>query len=264
MTDPQPIQAAMPAMEMTGVAFGAMRDPDTLIAEGVNWTVKVGDYWVVAGLHGAGKSDFLMLAAGLMPPRRGSYRFFGEAMPIFEEDRLKKRLRLGLVFDTGQLLNHLTVAENIALPLRYHHNLSQAEAAGAVVELLEGMELVPWARSTPGTLGHSWRKRAGLARALALKPEVLLVDNPLAGLDPRHVHWWLGFLDQLSKGHRLMNGQPVTLVVTTADFRPWEGHARQCAVLRSHGFVALGAWQQLQETREELVQELLTGPRHPE
>jgi ABC-type transporter Mla maintaining outer membrane lipid asymmetry ATPase subunit MlaF len=258
VTGQPPAKAGVPAIEMTGVAVSAMRDPDTLVAEGINWTVNAGDYWVVAGLHGAGKSDFLMLTGGLMPPRRGRYQFFGEAMPIFEDARLKERLRLGLVFDGGQLLNHLTVAENVSLPLRYHHNLSRTEAAAAVAELLERTELTPWAESTPGALGQSWRKRAGLARALALKPEVLLVDNPLASLDPRHVHWWLGFLDQLAKGHSLMRGRPVTLVATAADLRPWKGHARQFAVLRNHGFVALGAWEQLEATDEELVRELLT------
>jgi ABC-type transporter Mla maintaining outer membrane lipid asymmetry ATPase subunit MlaF len=249
---------------MTGVAVGAMRDPDTLVAEGINWTVKTGDYWVVGGLQGTGKSDFLLLTGGLMAPRRGRYQFFGEEMPIFDEERLKERLRLGLVFDGGQLFNHLTIAENIALPLRYHRNLSRAGAAAAVGELLECTALTPWAESTPGTLGRSWQKRAGLARALALQPEVLLVDNPLAGLDPRHVHWWLGFLDQLSKGHRLTGGQPVTLVVTTADFHWWKGHARQFAVLRNHGFVVLGTWGQLEAASAELVRELLTQPSQTE
>ena len=264
MTGQPPAQAGVPAIEMTGVAASALRDPNTMVAEGINWTVNAADYWVVAGVHGAGKSDFLMLTGGLMPPRQGRYQFFGEAMPIFEEARLQERLRLGLVFDGGQLLNHLTVAENVALPLRYHHNLSRAEAAAAVAELLERTELTPWAESTPGTLGRSWQKRAGLARALALKPEVLLVDNPLAGLDPRHVHWWLAFLDQLSKGHSLMHGRPVTLVVTTADFRPWKGHARQFAVLRNHGFVAFGTWAQLEAASEELVRELLTDQAQSE
>jgi ABC-type transporter Mla maintaining outer membrane lipid asymmetry ATPase subunit MlaF len=86
----------------------------------------------------------------------------------------------------------------------------------------------------------------------------LLVDNPLGGLDPRHVQWWLGFLDQLSKGHSLTQGRPVTLVITTADFHPWKGHARQFAVLRNHAFVVLGAWAQLEDASAELVQELLT------
>jgi ABC-type transporter Mla maintaining outer membrane lipid asymmetry ATPase subunit MlaF len=254
----------VPAIEMTGVAVSALRDPDTMVAEGINWTVNAGDYWGVAGLHGSGKSDFLMLAGGLTAPRQGRYRFFGEAMPIFEEARLKERLRLGLVFDGGQLFNHLTVAENVALPLRYHHNLSQSGAAAAGSELLEYTELTPWAESIPSALGRGWQKRAGLARALALKPEVLLVDNPLAGLDPRHVHWWLSFLDELAKGHRLMGGRPVTLVVATADLRPWKGHARQFATLRNHSFVVLGSWAQMEGANADLVQELLTEPRQTE
>jgi len=258
VTDQPPSQTSVPAIEMAGVAFSAMRDPDTMVAEGINWTVNAGDYWVVAGLHGAGKSDFLMLTGSLMAPLRGRYRFFGEEMPIFEEERLKERLRLGLVFDGGQLFNHLTVAENVALPLCYHHNLSLTAGAAAVGALLECTALTPWAQSRPGTLGRSWQKRAGLARALALEPEVLLVDNPLAGLDPPHVHWWLGFLDQLSKGHPLMHDRPITLVATTADFHPWKGHARQFAVLRNQGFLALGAWDQLAAAGEELVRELLT------
>jgi ABC-type transporter Mla maintaining outer membrane lipid asymmetry ATPase subunit MlaF len=258
VTDHPPAPAGVPAIEMTGVAASAMRDPETMVAEGINWTVNVGDYWVVAGLHGSGKSDFLMLAGGLMAPRQGRYRFFGEEMPIFEERRLQERLRLGLVFDGGQLFNHLTVADNVALPLRYHRNLSQSEAAAALGDLLECTELTPWAERTPGALGRGWQKRAGLARALALKPEVLLVDNPLAGLDPPHVHWWLAFLDQLAEGHSLMGGRPVTLVVTTSDVRPWKGHARQFATLRHHGFVVLGSWAQLEVASTELVRELLT------
>ena len=264
MTDQPPAKASVPAIEMTGVAVSALRNPDTLVAEGINWTVNAGDYWVVAGFHGSGKSDFLMMTGGLMAPRHGRYRFFGGEMPIFEEGRLQERLRLGVVFDGGQLFNHLTVAENVALPLRYHRNLSEGQAAAAVGELLECTELAPWAESTPSVLGRAWQKRAGLARALALKPEVLLVDNPLAGLDPRHVHWWLAFLDQLASGHRLMGGRPMTLVVATADVRPWKGHARQFASLRNRGFVAHGPWAQMEGVDAELAQELLTEPRQSE
>jgi len=249
----------VPAIEMIGVAVSAMRDLETVVAEDIIWTVRPGDYWVVAGLHGSGKSDFLMLTGGLMGPRRGHYLFFGKEMPIFEETRMKERLRLGLVFDGGRLFNHLTVAENIALPLRYHRNLSRSEGAAAVSELLEYTDLRPWAESTPGTLGRSWQRRAGLARALALRPQVLLVDNPLAGLDPLHARWWLGFLDQLSQGHPLMGGQPVTLVVTTAGLHPWRGHARQFAVLSKRGFAVLGAWDKLAGASQELVRDLLTG-----
>ncbi len=260
MTSSVPAQPGLPAIQMAGVAFGAMRAPERMVAEGINWTVNAGDYWVVAGLHGSGKSDFLMLAAGLMPPRHGEYRCFGERMPIFQEARLPHRLRVGLVFESGQLLNHLTVAENVALPLRYHRNLGPAEAAAPVAELLGALELTPWADAIPGTLGRSWQRRAGLARALALKPDLLLLDNPLAGLDPRHAHWWLEFLDLLARGHPLTGGRPATLVVATADFRPWKDHATQFAILRNHRFLPLGSWQQLQAAADAPLRELLTEP----
>src|SRR5438067_13718386 len=92
-------QAVAPLIEMEDVAVGAMRDQSTIVVEEINWTVAAGDYWVIGGLQGAGKSDFLMMTGGLMPPVHGSYQLFGEQMPIFEEARLKERLRIGLVFD---------------------------------------------------------------------------------------------------------------------------------------------------------------------
>ena len=226
--------SGVPPIEMTGVAVGAMRDLDTLVAEDVNWSVAAGDFWVVAGLQRSGKSDFLMMTAGLMPPLRGTYRLFGDPMSAEAEEDLHQRLRLGLVFDGGQLFNQLTVAENIALPLRYHRALPAEQIAEQVNRLLELTELMPWANSTPGMLGRNWQKRAGLARALALHPEVLLLDNPLGGADTEHAGWWLNFLGQLSAGHEVMPGKrPTTLVVTADDVQPWRASARQFA--RLHG-----------------------------
>src|ERR1035438_7169737 len=89
----------VPALQMEDVTAGSLRDPGTVVAEEINWTVAPGDYWVVAGLQASGKSDFLMMTGSLAAPLRGRYRLFGEDMPIFEDPRLKARLRLGLVFD---------------------------------------------------------------------------------------------------------------------------------------------------------------------
>jgi ABC-type transporter Mla maintaining outer membrane lipid asymmetry ATPase subunit MlaF len=257
-----PSEVAKPkgsVIEMAQVALGSMQDPARVVAEQIDWTVSAGDFWVIAGLQGSGKSDFLMMTGGVMAPRSGSYRLLGEEMPIFEDARLEHRLRLGLVFDGGRLLNHLTVSENVALPLRYHRNLSAADARAGVRAALETMELEPLADSTPGAIVGNWRKRVGLARALMLKPEVLLIDNPLGGLDPRHVHWWLGFLSDLSKGHPLLDNRPLTLVATTADLRPWRQAARQFAVLRGHRFVVLGGWPQVEAAGAELTREFLSA-----
>lgn len=253
---PNPSQ---PVIEMTAVTATAMKDPDRPVVEDVNWSVAPGDYWAVAGLHGSGKSDFLMLMAGLLTPAHGAYQFFGENMPVFEDARLPTRLRLGLVFDGGQLLSQLTIAENIALPLRYHRNLSAAEAKARVRAMLELTELSRWAGSTPGAIGRNWQKRAGLARALMLQPDVLLLDNPLSGLDARHANWWLRFLDQLCAGHGFFDGKLMTLVATTENLRPWQGHARQFALLKDKRFIALGGWAELERSGEPLVQEMLAA-----
>ena len=252
----------VPLIEMRDVSASSLRDQSTIIAEEVNWTVANSDYWVIAGLQGAGKSDFLMMTAGLMAPAVGTYLLLGQKMPIFDEPRLEHRLRLGLVFETGQLFNHLTVLENVVLPLRYHYDLSKAEAQERVHELLEVLELGPWADSTPGAIGRNWQKRVGLARALALKPEVLLLDNPLGGLDLRHTDWWQNFLSQLSKGHSLLDGRKMTLVATAADLRPWKNRARQFAILREKKFSVLGNWAQLEAASSELVEELLPMESH--
>ena len=256
-----PPNTGPPLIQMKDVSVGSMRDQSLVVIEDVGWEVKDGDYWVLAGLQGTGKTDFLMMTAGLMPPAAGTYRLYTEPMPIFDEQRLPIRLRLGLVFDGGQLFNHLTVAQNIALPLRYHRNLPEEAVLEQTQRWMEATELQPWADSTPGTLGRNWQKRAGLARALILQPEILLVDNPLGGLDLRHANWWLRFLDQLSKGHPLMDGRQVTLVVTSSDLRPWKNRAKQFAILRERRFMVLGTWTQLEAASQELLHELLVTER---
>lgn len=253
-------QANHPVIEMEEVAVASMQDLSRTIIKEINWTVQANDFWVVAGLQDAGKSDLLLMTGSLMAPQAGRYHLFGQEMPIFEESRLTERLRLGLVFDGGQLFNHLTVGENIALPLRYHRNLTAAQAAPEVSRMLEALELSPWADSTPGAIGRNWQKRVGLARALMLRPELLLVDNPLGALDPLHAAWWLNFLSMLARGHPLMEGRPVTIVATTADLRRWKGRASHFAILKEQRFIVIGGREQLEAASEELVRDLLATP----
>jgi phospholipid/cholesterol/gamma-HCH transport system ATP-binding protein len=257
MKETAPISTTKPALELRGLDVAAMRYPGVTVARDVNWTVNAGDFWVVGAPQDSGKSDLLMTLGGIMSPADGEFLFLGEQMPIFEEARLAHRLKLGFVFDGGQLLGSLTLAENIALPLRYHARGSEAEVVARVNELLEVTELQPWANSTPVNVARSWQQRAGLARALALTPEVLLLDNPLTGLDVRHIFWWLNLLEELSRGHRVAGNRPLTLVVTADDLRPWRSCARQVACLREQELVVLGDWQAVDASPEPVVRELL-------
>ncbi len=252
---------ATPPIAMRGVKVSALRDTESVVVEHVDWTVIADEFWVIGGLQGSGKSDFLMTAAGLLGPRAGEYHLFGEPMPIFEDSRLAQRLRLGLVFDGGQLLNHLTVFENLALPLRYHRNLDRSEVEAEVRTMLSAMDLLPWAANTPGAMSHPWRKRAGLARALMLQPDVLLVDSPLSGADSRHANWWLEFLTGLGRGHTLMDGRPTTVVVTAEDFRPWRAAGTRFAVLANQRFVVLGDWNQVERNPDAATRALLGEPK---
>jgi ABC-type transporter Mla maintaining outer membrane lipid asymmetry ATPase subunit MlaF len=247
----------IPAIEMCGVDVVAMRDSSFIVVEDVNWRVAAGEFWVVAGQEHSGKSDLLMLAAGLMSPVKGNYKLFGNDTRIFGEAEQAERLRVGFVFQGGHLFNQLTIAENVALPLRYQKDLAPGEAAQTVQSLMEWLELMPLADVTPANVAANWRQRAALARALILKPEILLLDNPLAGLGARHRQWWLRFLDRLSHGCESIGSQPLTIIVTADDLHPWQHTRRKFALLCDKKFVPLGGWNEVVTSANPLVNELL-------
>ncbi len=246
-----------PVIEMCDVAVPAFGDPAQVVVRKVNWSVAPGDYWIVGGLHGTGKSDLLMMTAGLIAPAHGAYRFYTQEMPILEESRLQTRLRLGFVFDGGRVFSRLSVAENVALPLRYHRDMTSAEAAAQAQKVLKLTGLDQFAELNAGVLGRAWQKRVGLARAIILQPDVLLIDNPLSGLDARHAHWWLHFLDAVWAGHEFWGGKPVTLIVTSDTLSPWRGHACQIALLKDKEFVVLGGWDQMTKVAEPELKQVL-------
>jgi ABC-type transporter Mla maintaining outer membrane lipid asymmetry ATPase subunit MlaF len=249
----------IPAIEMRGVSVTAMRDASFTVVEDVNWSVAAGEFWVIAGQEHSGKSDLLMLAAGLMSPASGSYKLFGNDPKNFGEAELAERLRVGFIFQGGQLFNQLTIAENIALPLRYQKNFTAAEAARETRALLELLELAPLADVTPANMAANWRQRAALARALILQPEILLLDNPLAGLGARHLQWWQRFLDQLARGHEASGDRPMTIIATADDLRPWQNPRRKFALLADKKLILLGTWRDLETANNPIVKELLAA-----
>ena len=248
-----------PVIELVNATVGAGGRPDSAAVEAIHWRISAGDYWVVGGLPGSGKSDLLATLAGLYRPTSGTLKLFGnDVAGLSEEEITAARLRIGLVFEGGgRLFNQLSVAENVALPLRYHGNQRALESDERVKAILEATGLTPWAESTAGRINPARRQRVALARALAMSPEALLLDNPLAGHGRPEARWWRDFLAQLAAGQELLRGQPVTLVVACHDLRPWADQGKQFAVLKQKRWLAVGGRAELLCGEEPLLHELL-------
>lgn len=253
--------AAPPLIELAGADIASAQNPDTALVQQVNWRLHPGEFWAVGGLQWAGKSDWLTTVAGLQRPAAGQHFLFGEPTPDMGQlELLAARRRIGLVFENGgRLFPHLTVAENVALPLCYHHNCSKDEASETVAAVLRLAGVGELADQLAGQLNRSWRQRVALARALALKPEVLLLDNPLAGLDPRQTRWWLETLDALNAGHAWMSGRPLTLVATADELRQWSSHARRFGWLQDRRWLDLGGRAELAASGEPALHDFLAA-----
>jgi len=241
----------VPVLELRQAAARHRQEPEVMVATGIDWTVQAGEFWVIAGEQSAGTRDFLFVAAGLLPPADGTCRLFGTDTRASESDRLADRLRTGFVFEDDQLFPELSLLDNIALPLFYHRDLAPETCAATLAPLLERMELTPIAHQRPDQLSRNWRKRASLARALALTPELLFLDNPFHGLGAVHRQWWTRFLDDLARERKL------TVVLATEDLRPWAGNPRrQYALLHEGRFQPGGTWPEFSREHARLLQTL--------
>jgi ABC-type transporter Mla maintaining outer membrane lipid asymmetry ATPase subunit MlaF len=248
-----------PLIEMHRAAIAAPRDPQTLWLQEINWRVNAGSFWAIGGSHSSGKSLLLACAAGILRPKQGDLRLFGQ--PLFEldeRDALKLLLRIGLVFEgDGRLFNQMSVAENVALPLRYHFDCTDQETSTRVDAVLEATGLSAEAATPAGRIARAFRQRVGLARALVLQPDVLLVDNPLSFQGPLAGRWWCRFLKELAKGHPVMGGRPVTVVVAGDDLRPWRHLAGEFGLLADGRLECFSSGDALASSGHPALDELL-------
>jgi phospholipid/cholesterol/gamma-HCH transport system ATP-binding protein len=171
-----------PVIELHAVHI-AFDSPEVL--RGIDLSVMKGEILTIMGGSGSGKSVLLRLIAGLIKPDRGEIRIDGtDIVPLNEDAMLSFRQRMGMVFQQAALFDSMSVADNIAYPLREHAMLDEAAIQSRVAELLDIVGLPGIQEQFPAELSGGMRKRVGIARALAMKPAIVLYDEPTSGLDP--------------------------------------------------------------------------------
>lgn len=222
------------------------------VLDDVSFEVGKGQAFCLLGRSGTGKSVTLKHIIGLVKPDRGRVWVEGHDIPsLGRRDLASVRRRIGFLFQNAALFDSITVGENVAFPLRRHTELGDEEIRARVCARLADVGLEKEYDKMPADLSGGMRKRAGLARAMALDPAVLLVDEPSAGLDPITA----AEIDDLLLDRKRCCG--VTMIVVTHNIPSARTIGDELAVLDGGRLVARGTPEELERSEIELVREFM-------
>lgn len=236
-----------PVIELCGVCTRLGRQ---WVHRNVDLRVERGDLLAIVGGSGAGKTTLLREMIGLLRPAQGEIRLFGEALQTGSRAaRIARLRRIGVLFQQGALFSALTVYDNIAFPLREFGGLHEEEIRALVLSKLALVELGPQhARLMPAQLSGGMIKRVALARALALEPELLVLDEPTAGLDPERS---AGFVSLIRDLHASLG---LTVAFVTHDLDTLAALASRIAVLAERRILATGALDEIRALEHPFIQ----------
>ena len=253
-SNPNNVEARNPLIEVSHVhtRFGA-----AVVHDDVSLTINKGEVFAIAGGNGSGKSVLMREIILLQEPTAGDIQIFGQNIKTMSEtDVLALRRRCGVLFQHGALFSSLNVAENVAVPLREHTSLSPV-----LIQELSLLKIAstgfPMASVTkyPNELSGGMRRRAALARAMALDPELLFLDEPTSGLDPISAAGFDELVQQLREWFRL------TIVIITHDLDSLWRIADRVAVLGNGKALGMGSMMELSTSTDPLIHEYFYGPR---
>lgn len=230
------------------------------ILKDVSLTVRDGETMVILGASGSGKSTLLKLIIGLLKPTSGEVMVNGKDMARLSEAELNhERRHMGFVFQYSALFDSMTVKENVAFGLRMHTKMSEEEIDRIVKEKLHLVGLDGIENLMPSSLSGGMKKRVSLARAIALEPEIILYDEPTAGLDP---------IRSTDISLLIKHTQKVlhaTSVVVTHDLKSAEMIADRMAFLYKGSFLAIGRPEELKQSPDPRVRQFMEGlPSDPD
>src|SRR5438034_7759972 len=218
------------------------------VLDGVTLQVVRGETVAVLGRSGGGKSVLLKLLIRLETPDSGSIRIAGQEITRLDEKQLNEvRKKIGFLFQQAALYDSLTVEENVAFPLSRHATMSDADRNKRVRELLGSVGMDQDLKKMPSELSGGMQKRVGLARALALDPNILLFDEPTAGLDPITAAEIGQLILQLKQKRQM------TAIVVTHDIRGAKVFSDRMVLIHEGNILAEGPLAELQKSQHPVV-----------